>query len=258
MLGRLARGQNQMVANRVIIIEIACGFGLRALGAHSFPRKKSDSAELARPRLRQRCAPNAPSGGRAAQRSADRWRRTTSQVFADRAKKFDLSWYHQPLYVAVRISILLRLYNIILTPPASMLKSDIAPAYRGGDVLRTRHISIVEIAQRAGNTQNAVKPPRAQFFRIGNAVEQALAGSVQGRQLISASPSRCALRQFCRAICTSRAAPTRAAMVALASPFSLPIISANGTGGTLTRTSNLSSKGPDRRPIYSCRQIGRR
>ena len=54
-----------------------------------------------------------------------------------------------------------------------MLKSDIAPAYRGGDVLRTRHIPMVEIGQRAGNTQNAVKPLRAQFFRIGNAVEQA-------------------------------------------------------------------------------------
>ena len=35
LLGRLARGQNQMVANRVIIIEIACGLGLRRTGART-------------------------------------------------------------------------------------------------------------------------------------------------------------------------------------------------------------------------------
>ena len=65
-----------------------------------------------------------------------------------------------------------------------MLKSDTKPAYCGGDVFRTRQTSMAENGQRGGNTQNAIKPTRAKFFRIGNAVEQALAASVPGRLLI--------------------------------------------------------------------------
>ena len=45
-----------------------------------------------------------------------------------------------------------------------MPKSDIAPAYGRGNAFRTRHISMVEIGQRAGNTQNALKPRALNFF----------------------------------------------------------------------------------------------